>query len=198
MKRSVEQVHFPDLAARQSSCQCPGGASPSCCSAKRCQVPVWLLMVGLSSLSLVLVGVLTYELTLTWSLNSVDYLSVKYRELACATVQGHVVTYLELLMAETSQLAMDAAASALGPGDPCPEELRKRMIHRMQSFQQFPSLNITLPGSAMALGLSTGELFSIASDATTGKLFWVVSNNSTGYNRTMWPATELSKSCEQC
>eukprot|EP00906_Rhabdomonas_costata_P026383 RCo037572 len=169
MKRSLEQVHFPELTARKSLCPC---GPPPCCRGKRFQLPVWLFMVLISSVSLVLVGVLSYWLTLKWSLSSMDYISVKYRELACATVQGHVATYMQLLMAETTQLAMDAATSPLGSGDPCPQELRKVMINRMMSFQMFPNLNFTLPGSAMALGLSTGELFSIASDATTGKLFW--------------------------
>eukprot|EP00906_Rhabdomonas_costata_P020046 RCo029140 len=83
MRSSLEPSRRPLHPTGKRSCPfriCPCGPSTSGCLPKRCQLPVWLMMVVLSSLSLVLVGALIYELTLSRSLKSVDYISVEYRE----------------------------------------------------------------------------------------------------------------------
>jgi len=64
------------------------------------------MIMGLATVSLVVVGVVSFELSQMWSLNAIDYISANYRQLACATVQYGVGSLLNQSIDGTLQAAM--------------------------------------------------------------------------------------------
>eukprot|EP00906_Rhabdomonas_costata_P034333 RCo048318 len=69
------QGYFPS-ASLLRCCSCCNLPSIQCCRRCRprhCQIPIWALLVGLSTLSLVVVGVLAFELTELGSEDAINF-----------------------------------------------------------------------------------------------------------------------------
>eukprot|EP00906_Rhabdomonas_costata_P023723 RCo034112 len=172
-------------------CSCPFPKC-HCLPRRRFQLPIWVLLMGLSTISVVLIGTVTFRLTMVWGVNTVKPIAEEYRELACNIVQDEAVGFMWQLIDSTRQLSMYAGNPENGPENPAPADVRKIMLTRVLSIRKSMVLNVT----ATSFGLGSGELLALVADAETGKLFWSVSNNATGYQQTMWPATV--RGCKGC
>eukprot|EP00906_Rhabdomonas_costata_P004256 RCo006325 len=131
---------FRDTSRLKCHCCCNPSSIP--CrrqrrSPRHCHLPIWALLVSLSTLSLVVVGMLAFELTALGSENAINFVGVKYRQLACTSMESQVVDFLTSLVESTRHLAMYAAASPVGQADPTPEELRKFLLTRMMTTSEF-------------------------------------------------------------
>eukprot|EP00906_Rhabdomonas_costata_P013033 RCo018740 len=169
-----------------SCAQLRRGCCPTSRRPRRCQLPIWVLLVSLSTLSLIVVGTLTFELSQLWSGQAIDFVAVKYRELACATVQSRVMDFLSEVTTSVRQAAMYAAVSTVGPEASRSEELRKLILTRMIAIESLcPQCSAA---TALSLG-SPAELAGVMTDTLTGNLFWILCSNATGDRKAFWPAT---------
>ena len=83
---------------------------------RRFRAPIWSLFVALSTLSLVVVGVVVYVLTRFGAVAAIDSIGESYRSLACTVVENEVMSFMGTMEASTKQLVNYAAHSAIAPG----------------------------------------------------------------------------------
>eukprot|EP00906_Rhabdomonas_costata_P037063 RCo052075 len=164
---------------------------PRCCRhPKAFEVPIWVLLVGLSTLSLVLIGVLAFVLTERGSERAINFVGENYRDLACTAVHSNVIDFISGLVESTRQVAIYASTSSISSVNPAPVELRQLILTRVMTTTGFSR------GSFMSVGLASGELLGINVDVASQQLFWEICNsNLTGNILKGWPATEPCSEC---
>eukprot|EP00906_Rhabdomonas_costata_P032394 RCo045642 len=160
------------------------------CCLQGVRVPVWSLLVVLSTAFLVVVGVVVFVLTRVGAVAAMDIVGESYRSLACTLVESQVAGFLGPIETATKQLASYAAHSALGPDVPTNEDMRLKMFTMLSTA--------STSASFFAIGFSDGGSFGLVLSNTDGfsatprPMFWAWSGNRTRYSCATWPATNVS------
>eukprot|EP00906_Rhabdomonas_costata_P007992 RCo011411 len=159
-------------------------SKPPVVSERRLRTPIWSLFVALSTVSLVVVGVVVYFVTRDGSVAAIDTVGESYRTLACTVVENGVVNLISSMMGMTRMLLYYSSQinfRTWEPGHPYVEDMRSKLwIMRSTAMEGITGIEI---------GHSNGELLKIDSNPTNGGLYYGLNGNLTNYYYGYFPCT---------